>query len=354
MTDIRIRPPMSPTPVDADSARPAATAGCTSVATAVRAAAVRASRAPSVHNTQPWTFVVRDGVLDVHADDSRRLAVLDPRGRQSAISLGCAVLNARVSLAAAGFGAEVTLLPYPDAPDLVAEIVARPGRPADPVLAALEPAIERRQTNRRRFGDQPVPDHLADRLVAAAAAEGARLFPVVRDEHRLAVARLSQLADSVQQVDPRYRGELRAWMTDDPGRLDGVSADAVPLVGGPETTRDEVPLRHFDATGVGSLPSTTASSSRQCLFVLGTLSDSHVAWLQAGQALERVWLELTAAGCVASPLTQVIEVPRTHALLRAELGLGMTPHLLLRVGHAEPTPFTRRRRLVDVLIDENG
>ena len=62
-------------------------------------------------------------------------------------------------------------------------------------------------------------------------------------------------------------------------------------------------------------------------------------------------LEITRRGFVASPLTQVVEVPSTRAQLRAELGLATQPLVLLRVGRAPLTPASRRRRLVDVLVE---
>jgi nitroreductase len=37
-----------------------------------RRAVVGATLAPSVHNTQPWRFVLRPGVLDVYADRGRQ------------------------------------------------------------------------------------------------------------------------------------------------------------------------------------------------------------------------------------------------------------------------------------------
>jgi hypothetical protein len=100
---------------------------------------------------------------------------------------------------------------------------------------------------------------------------------------------------------------------------------------------DDLPIRDFDSTGLGWLPVETRSSN-QCLLLLGTLDDQPVAWLRAGEALERVWLEITRRGYVASPLTQLIEVARTNELLRLELQLGMHPHVLLRVGRAPNTP----------------
>ena len=38
-------------------------------------------RAPSIHNTQPWRWVYRPGVLELYADRSRQLPALDPDGR---------------------------------------------------------------------------------------------------------------------------------------------------------------------------------------------------------------------------------------------------------------------------------
>ena len=83
---------------------------------------VRATLAPSVHNTQPWRFVLRPGVLDVYADRSRQLLVLDPTGRQLHLSIGCAAFNARVSLAASGTSPAVRRLPDPAQPMLLASI----------------------------------------------------------------------------------------------------------------------------------------------------------------------------------------------------------------------------------------
>ena len=83
------------------------TAATTNVVTALRRAAVRATYAPSVHNTQPWRLQLTGDRLNVYADRSRQLPVLDPSSRQLLISCGCAVMNARVSLAGAGAGVDV-------------------------------------------------------------------------------------------------------------------------------------------------------------------------------------------------------------------------------------------------------
>ena len=63
---------------------------------AVPTAAVRrivegATRAPSVHNTQPWLWRAHAHTLDLYADRSRRLGATDPEGRNLVISCGAAL-----------------------------------------------------------------------------------------------------------------------------------------------------------------------------------------------------------------------------------------------------------------------
>jgi hypothetical protein len=320
-------------------------------ATSLRRAAVRATLAPSVHNTQPWRLYLRPGELRLQADRTRQLTVLDPTSRQMTISCGCALMNARVSLAGDDLGVIITRFPDPSQKDLLATVTIDDERPSDePDLAELDRVLELRQTNRRRFSDDEVPEPVLESLERAAAAEGADLFVVRRPEHRVTVAALSQHADAIENLNPAYRAELRAWTTDDPTRRDGVPGSAVPHVDG--GSEDEVPIRDFDTHGTGGLPTGTHSSRDQCLVLLGTVSDTAPDWLRAGEALERVLLEITRQGYVATPLTQVTEVPSARAQLRSELGLVTYPHVLLRIGRAAITPGSRRRRLVDVLVEE--
>src|SRR4051812_21809118 len=119
-------------------------------------AAEGARLAPSIHNTQPWRLRLTASSLDLHADGSRRLDVLDPRGRQLLISCGAALFNARVAIAAAGYSPLVHRLPDPNDPSLVARVAVGPPRGYLP-LAALDDYIPRRHTNRRAFVADSVP-----------------------------------------------------------------------------------------------------------------------------------------------------------------------------------------------------
>ena len=313
---------------------------------ALEQAADLAVLAPSVHNTQPWRIGLRDDGMTIRADRSRQLPVLDPQGRDLVLSVGAALFNVRVALAARDLAVEVSRLPDPADPDLLAvvDLVAGAG---DTALAELAPAIPHRRTNRRAFDDEPVPEAILRRLADAAAAEGTLLVPVVTPAQRAAVARLAQQADAMQNADPAYRAELRSWTTRRREQGDGVPRAAVPHVDGRE--HDEVPLRDFDTHGTGALPPASRSGPSQTVVLLATPRDDHGAWLRCGEALQRILLELTRLGWAASPLTQVVEVPLTRTQLRSALTWDAHPQMLLRIGVAAPTAPTPRRPRGDVV-----
>lgn len=102
---------------------------------------------------------------------------------------------------------------------------------------------------------------------------------------------------------------------------------------------------------LGRLPSDTRSTLRQTMLVLGTEVDAPPDWLRAGEALERVLLEIARYGYAAGPLMQALEVPETKAELSRALGLTFHPQFLLRVGRVTPVMATPRRDLDD-LLDE--
>src|SRR6476660_4066507 len=110
-----------------------------------------ATRAPSIHNTQPWRFIASDSRLELYFDEHRALPVLDPTRRQQVISCGIAVEFAAVALAAAGFAAEADLLPDDAQPDHLATLRVTGPHEVTALDTALVAAIERRHTVRAPF-----------------------------------------------------------------------------------------------------------------------------------------------------------------------------------------------------------
>jgi hypothetical protein len=266
------------------------------------------------------------------------------------ISCGCALFNARVGLAAERV-VEVDRLPDPSKADLLAllSVLDQPA-PWTP-LVRLDPMIERRHTNRRDFFDQDVPPDVIYELTTAAEQEEASLVQIIEPEQKLVAAQLSQEAEAIQNDDPRYRAELEAWTTTDLHRTDGVPVYAIPHTDA--RSEPEALVRNFDVAGKGWLPRLKQSSLNHCLMVLGTTESTRLAWLRAGEALQRILLEATRLDCVVSLASQVAEVPSTRDRLRKELDLDVHPLLLMRIGRAAPTPASKRRNL-NMIISETG
>ena len=74
--------------------------------------------APSLHNTQPWRFRVRDGgsVIELLADPARMLPAADPGGRAAHVACGAALFNLRLAAAVVGLRPDIALLPDPGRP----------------------------------------------------------------------------------------------------------------------------------------------------------------------------------------------------------------------------------------------
>ena len=311
----------------------------------LRRAAAAAVRAPSLHNSQPWRFRLRDGAIEVLADPDRQLAVADSTGWAVRIAGGAAIYNARLALAGAGTPAEVLLRPDRTQPDLLARLTPGPRRPATYAETELAAAIPRRFSNRRPFWPDPVPPDVRQRLVEAARAESGWLDLLVGMTALSGFAEIARSADRVLRRDASYQAEMSTWTHADEAP-DGVAVPAGAPVSEPQ---DLLPQRAFSdrrrAPGRDFEPEPLVA-------ILGTAGDRPHDQLIAGQALQRVLLTVTDAGLACSMISQPIEVPAARDQLRRSLGRSGMPQMALRIGYGQAGGPTRRRALDDVLIED--
>jgi nitroreductase len=301
-----------------------------------------ATLAPSMHNSQPWQFRVRQGELEMLAD--RRLAVADATGWAGRLSCGAALLNLRLALAARGTPASVRLLPDRGDPQVVARLSPLPPRPPTPVELRLREAIPRRHSNRSPFLDVPIPVETRAELVAAARAEGGWLDLLIGPIAVVAVAELVHRADRLLTDNPAYRAELASWTRWNVPATDGVPAS----VGGPAPTADELlPRRDF---GGAPLPAHRTFEYEPLLAVLGVTGDWPADQIQAGQVLQRVLLTATDQSLAVSMFSAPIEVASVREHLRLAVGRQHPPQMLLRCGYGMPAEPSPRRPVSEVLI----
>lgn len=310
----------------------------------LRRAAEAAIRAPSLHNSQPWLFRVRDGTVEVLADARRQLPVADSTGWAVRVACGAATLNAALALAVRGTPAHMALRPAGADPEVMARLTpAAPRRPTY-LEEDLFRAIPRRFSNRLPFWPQPVPREVRVRLIDAARAEGCRLDLLVGMTALSGFAEIAMSADRVLRRDAGYQAELSAWVHTD------VAHDGVPVTsGGPAPEpHDLLPQRSFSdrprAPGRDFEPEPLVG-------ILQSAGDTPTDQLIAGRALQRILLTVTDAGLASSMISQPIEVPAARDQLRRSLSQGGVPQMALRIGYGQPGRPTPRRDIDDVLID---
>jgi hypothetical protein len=307
--------------------------------------------APSVHNTQPWWFGADGNEMTLRVDGGRQLAVADPAGREMLMSCGAALFNARLALRSLGYVPEAQVLPDPADPLLIARLRWRRMAPVTSGEERLFSQVPRRRTHRGGFEPVPLPPGLVDVLRQDAAHYGAALRVAITDEARAALAAITGAAERAESLDSAYVHELAAWAPP-PGspRLDGVPASSYPAV--PDVTDPYFPGRDFArGRGWGLKFATCISPVRftGLAGVLTTPTDAPPAWVDAGQALQQMLLRSAACGVACALHSQPAEVDWLREVLRAQLGDGSYPQLVLRLGTAIQNAISARRPVASVL-----
>jgi Nitroreductase family len=317
-----------------------------------RFAVAAAVWSPSVHNTQPWRFRAQPGEISLSADADRRLTVADPAGREMMISCGAALFTTRLALRFLGYVPDVSVLPDPDRPMLVARISWQEQVPAAGYEQELYGQIASRRTHRGGFDPGPLPAALLAGLRQDAARHGAMLRVVAEDGRRAALAAIVDAAENVLRLDGTRAQELARW-SPPPGsaRRDGVPDTAYPTL--PERTDPHFPGRDF-ARGHGWGHSLASSApllrAAGVVSILTTSSDQPGDWVNAGQALQRVLLGASACGVAAALHTQPLELPQLRDLIRAQLSDGAHPQMVLRLGTTGQAAVSVRRPVEEVLL----
>jgi nitroreductase len=323
----------------------------TMVDTEVIKEAVRlACRAPSLHNIQPWQWVIDQGRLQLFLDRSRVLPS-DRSGREAVISCGAALDHLRVAMMAAGWRTDIERFANPNDLDQLASIhftpmgyvTAEHRRRADAILARRSDRLPfAPPTNWGSF--DPVLRNSIDR-------DDVRL-DVLPDDARPRLAEASKLTESLRLYDSYYHAELSRW-TAPFEASEGIPYNS--LLSAAEDDRVDVgrvfPVSHHTERRT-EIPHDLAT-----ILVLSTDTDSRAEALATGEVLSTVLLESTMAGFATCPLTHLTEVRAARNIVATLVGEDIVPQILIRVGQAPALegapPPTPRRRLEYVLHVDN-
>ncbi|WP_068054992.1 Acg family FMN-binding oxidoreductase [Nocardia xishanensis] len=313
----------------------------------IEKAVLLAGRAPSLHNSQPWHWTFDGATLRLFAVPERMLAATDTSGRQMLISCGIALGHLRAALAAAGWRIRVARFPDPNRREHLADITFEPARMVTDGDRERADAILRRHTDRLPFLAPTGWPDFEYVLRSTFDPSDASLY-ILGDDSRPTLARASEMTASLRRYDADYHAELR-WWTGHTIADTGVPEQALPSQ--EERQRVTVGRRFPDATAASRRSEVAADQSM--ILVLSTDGDTPDELVRCGEVLSTVLLECTLAGYATCPLTHLIEVPHSRAMVGELTASSSRPQVLVRVGIApeseENAPATPRRPLGEIL-----
>ncbi len=311
-----------------------------------------AARAPSVHNVQParWRFSSDGGVILFRALD-RTLPAADPSGHDVEVSLGAAFEGMAIALSSRGYRLGIPQADVDARADGCAPLV-RAAIATGGTLDPLAPQVARRHTHRGEFA-------------RGSSALRAALPALAHDDVRVidqptAIAEIGERHDAATwrfESRPEYHAELWSWLRLSPGDprydRDGLNADCLALSGA-ERIAARLLLRPVVFTRLASLgiarrligeSRQTRSATAIILFAPRRAETP----FDVGRRFYRLWLEITAAGLHAAPMSASADDMTARALLTKEARLPADRRVanVLRVGKAPPEGVAVSPRLPD-------
>lgn len=300
-------------------------------------------RAPSAHNTQPWTVTVTgDARLAIGWEAARALPLGDPTGRDLMLSLGCVAEALAVVAADLGFAAHVDWAVDRAACRAGTVVLTGADQSADLLSGELLMALRERRTARGQHVQHPSADEV--QALAGTAGVDAVVLPGALVDELLPVADRWSMegpaADELAQwlrldrADPRY---VQDGLSDRALELSRPEAVGLRWAMHPRiapwlrrTGAMRVLARQATARPVGTVVALTDPAD---------LSDEELAEL--GRRLLRLWLVADRSGWSAHPLSQLLDCPQTQvALSRA---LGAVPYAVFRLGRPASRPVRSAR-----------
>jgi hypothetical protein len=313
----------------------------------IKSAVQLACRAPSLHNSQPWHWVVEDSTVQLYLDKDRVLYSTDHSGREALIGCGAALDHLRVAMAAAGWMANVDRFPNPNNVRHLASIDFSAMDFVTDAHRRRADAVLQRRTDRLPFGEPPDWDLVEPRLRGAVTSDAVRL-DVIADELRRELSEASQLTESLRLYDSSYHAEL-SWWTGPFETSEGIPHSS--LVSASESDRVDIG-RSFPVTrnterrlGLGH--------DHSKVLVLSTYDNERDSVLRCGETLSALLLDAAMAGLATCTLTHITELRASRDIVASLIEQAATPQVLIRVGQSPQTddvpPATPRRPIDEVL-----
>lgn len=308
----------------------------------------QAIKAPSGHNTQPWLFKVNDQSIEIHPNLSKSLSVVDPDNRELFVSLGCATENLRIAASQKGYDSKVSI-------SNEGIITIELTRKMQVTPNSLFRQIALRQTNRSIYNGVLIADDSIETLKTVPLEPGIRVhcFKWGTPEYDTIAAYVYR-GNGVQMNDTNFKNELREWMRYNKRHMNATNDGlAYAVFGAPNLPKFIVKPIMANAINEGAQNKgdrrRIESASHLMLFT--SQNNTVREWINLGMTLERFLLKATEMNIAHSYFNQPNEIRELSLQMAESLHIkNQSPTILIRLGYAKPMPYSKRKKLSEVLI----
>jgi hypothetical protein len=326
--------------------------------------------AANPHNSQPWKFHLLPDSVDVYADTSRRIGMIDPLLREMHIGVGCAVENLLLAAETAGYRwsfskpeSSVDSNLQPMVRVLLKEDMRRP--------SDLYGAIPRRHTNRGRYDlAKEVTRELIEVFNGLKNSDlELRVFWFRTPHEKRAFGDLVVSATEAIITDEEQSKSSARWMrtnwSDIQRFRDGLTYDTQGLPSGTRTLAKFMPPLSRQQTDQYWLTATrethVATAGAFGMIAIRDARDTEQQ-VEAGRLWQRMHLLATVHGIAMHPLSQPVErrdreiqlgqsPTYTRALFALQQDDSWQAVMPFRLGFpVQDAPPSPRRAIADVLI----
>ena len=340
----------------------------------IRAIIEAGTRAPSGDNVQPWRLLFGNGKLELHNIPDADTSLYNVAQYGSYFAHGAMIENMVIAGVHFGYTLDIDLFPDPSDKDHVATIRFKEATPKE---EPLYDAIARRATNRKPYRKEPLDEKKALLLEDALAMhpEITLLMATSKEKKAVLATAISLNERLILECraihDPLF--EMINWTEEeDQVKRRGLYLKtlelAPPQVAAFKLFANDRILAQLNKIGIGRLlPKATADLYRHSGAIVAFLFNEYTpkSFVEAGRAIERVWLTATSLDLRMAPVTAIpylalrIErgegdmINRTHQTLIIDANEGLRKTfeisdqkiaMLMRVGEGKP-PSARSVRV---------
>ena len=309
----------------------------------------QAVKAPSGHNTQPWLFKINQDNIEIHPNYKKSLPIVDPDNRELFISLGCAVENLCIAASFKGYNSMVSIL---DKGIITVSLEKNENVKYDPLFEQ----IAKRQTNRSEYNGNAIATHTLDMLKEVLLEERInRYFYENGSKEFVSISDFVVRGNTAQMQDKAFVDELKSWMRYNKkhsnGTKDGLSYDVFGAPNLPMFIVKPIMSGYLNAKNQNKADvKKMQSSSHFVLFT--TQSNTLKQWINLGRSMERFLLKSAELKIAHAYLNQPNEIKELSVEMTEILNISEYSTILLRIGYGKTLPYSKRKEIKDVIINE--